>query len=135
MNIIDEGKFYKLIIDPMLKSQHKKILTHSIKNKKIIDIACGTGALSLQMASKAKFVMGIDLSESMISQARKTQQKNAITNVEFQKMDATDLKNFQDKEFDVATISMAIHQFPREIANQILMKMEYICILKAEKYY
>ena len=126
VNFIDEGKSYKFMIDPLLKHQHKKVLRHIDHNKKIIDVACGTGALALKLANQSTFITGIDMSESMIKMARSTQQKQGIENIKFMVMDATDLSVFQDDEFDIGLISMAIHQFPQEISIQILRAMKRI---------
>jgi len=109
-----------------MNPQHQKILQFIDNDSKILDIACGTGALALKMAKHAKFVTGIDLSEEMIKVAKATQDKSLITNTNFMEKNATELNCFQDKEFDISTISMAIHQFPVEIAKQILKQLNRI---------
>ena len=49
-----------------------------------------------------------------------------IRNVEFISMDANDLSRFNDKQYDYATISMAIHQFGLEEGMQILKELSRI---------
>ena len=41
------------------------------KDKKILDIGCGTGRHSLELGKRGYNVTGIDLSESMINQAKR----------------------------------------------------------------
>ncbi|MBN2281636.1 MAG: class I SAM-dependent methyltransferase [Candidatus Marinimicrobia bacterium] len=120
--VIDEGKSYQILIDPLLKHSHQKV-AHLIKEgSTVIDIACGTGALARQISTRARSITGIDLSASMIKQAKSLK----LANAECLVMDAKNLSQFPDQKFDYATISMAIHQFPRDLAKQILMEMKRI---------
>ncbi|HNR44743.1 MAG TPA: class I SAM-dependent methyltransferase [Methanofastidiosum sp.] len=71
------------------------------KSKKIIDIGCGTGRHSIELARRGYTVTGIDLSECMLEMA-KQKAKEAKVKVEFIKADARYLKF--EKEFDLALI-------------------------------
>ncbi len=124
--MIDEGRSYRFLIDPLLKHQHKKVLKHISPDSRVLDVACGTGALALKIAAKAQRVTGIDLSESMINLAKSTQQKSKISNAEFRVTDATNLSEFQDNEFDVGIMAMAVHQFPRPVAKRIVLEMKRV---------
>ena len=69
------------------------------KNKLILDVGCGTGRHSLELARRGYSVTGIDLSESMLEKARKTA---AIENlkIDFIKKDA---RNFYfETQFDLS---------------------------------
>ena len=79
--------------------------------KSILDIATGTGDLALQFSEKipgAK-VVGLDLSEGMLSVARKKAAK-ASMDVYFVKGDSEALP-FQDNSFDAITVSFGIRNF------------------------
>lgn len=69
------------------------------KATKILDIGCGTGRHSIELARRGYTVVGIDLSESLLKRAR---QKTAGLNlpVEFQHQDARNLPF--SHEFDLA---------------------------------
>jgi len=124
MHNLDEiGSIYKIFIDPILKPLRMEALQLVSENSKIIDIACGTGAFALEMSKKAHQVVGIDLSDSQIRTALKSQKKLKVSNVEFKIKDASDLSEFADKEFDLATISLALHQFPTQVALQIFKEI------------
>jgi len=71
----------------------------SNKSKRILDIGCGTGRHTIELAKRGYTVTGIDLSESQLSRARE-KANEAKVNVHLEKCDARDLKFIQ--EFDVA---------------------------------
>ena len=122
----ETGWFYRTFIDPLLKSG-RKLITNNIKTGEIVlDVACGTGALVFDLAEKVEKVVGIDLSESMLKAAQREQIKQEIDNIEFLTADATQLSAFRDKEFDVATLSMALHQFDPELHSPILNEMKRV---------
>jgi len=71
------------------------------KTKRIIDIGCGTGRHSIELAKRGYSVTGIDLSESQLKCAREKAAEAGI-NIKFERIDARLLK-FKN-EFDVALI-------------------------------
>lgn len=78
------------------------------KALKIIDIGCGTGRHSIELAKRGYSMTGIDLSESLLEKAREKAKQNAIQ-IDFLKHDARRLPF--DKQFDVA-IMMCEGGFP-----------------------
>ncbi|GAB5399173.1 MAG: bifunctional demethylmenaquinone methyltransferase/2-methoxy-6-polyprenyl-1,4-benzoquinol methylase UbiE [Aureisphaera sp.] len=79
--------------------------------KAVLDIATGTGDLALQFSKNipdAK-VVGLDLSEGMLSVARK-KATNSATDVTFVKGDSEALP-FEDNSFDAITVSFGIRNF------------------------
>ena len=93
----------------------KKVLATIIEHhpESILDIATGTGDLAIKFAEKtsATKIIGLDLSEGMLSIARKkvadTELKNTI---EFIKGDSEALP-FKDNMFDAITVSFGIRNF------------------------
>jgi demethylmenaquinone methyltransferase/2-methoxy-6-polyprenyl-1,4-benzoquinol methylase len=93
----------------------KKVLAIIIDHQpeSILDIATGTGDLAIKFAEKtsATKIIGLDLSEGMLSIARKkvadTELKNTI---EFIKGDSEALP-FKDNMFDAITVSFGIRNF------------------------
>lgn len=73
------------------------------KNKRLMDIGCGTGVLSVSFAKAGYEVIGIDLSESMltVAQSRSTEQNTDIT---FVCQSMTDIDGVSD--VDVAVIAI-----------------------------
>ena len=97
-----------------------------VPGEKVIDIACGTGALTLAMADHASHVTGIDLSEEMIITARRTARKRQSQNISFEMLDATDLSGYPDKSFDVAISSLAMHQFEPGTGVRVLREIKRV---------
>ncbi len=121
-----QGFFYQVFIDPLINGLRRSVASMILPDEKVIDVACGTGALSLAMARHAGHVTGIDLSEEMISTARRTAQKRQSSNVTFVLLDATDLSCYSDNSFDVAVSTLAMHQFDPETGVKVLMEMRRI---------
>jgi ubiquinone/menaquinone biosynthesis C-methylase UbiE len=116
----ESGTFYATFIDPVLKSMRKRIAHEIDTNSSVIDIACGTGAQVFEISKIAKRTVGVDLSGSMINYATKIGINKKLNNVEFFVADATNLSLFADNEFNIATMSLALHQFSPEIYTPIL---------------
>ena len=118
-----KGFFYRVFIDPLISGLRRRVASMILPGEKVIDIACGTGALSLAMTRSAGHVTGIDLSEDMITTARRTSQRRRVSNVSFSLLDATDLSCFPDLSFDVAVSTLAMHQFDPETGARVLGEM------------
>ena len=123
---MNQGEQYKNIIDPFLKKVHKVASLMIDEGSKAIDIACGNGTLAMKIAEHASDVTAIDLSDDMIDYAKIRAGAASMRNMEFILMDAKDLSRFEDKSFDYATISMAVHQFSLADAFVILKEMKRI---------
>ncbi len=118
-----KGIIYRLFIDPLLLGLRRSVAGHIRPGDRVLDVACGTGALSVTIASRAEHVTGIDLSEDMIITAIRTANRRGISNVSFEIRDASDLSCYRENEFDVAVTSMAVHQFDEDLAVKILSEM------------
>lgn len=64
----------------------------------VIDAYCGTGTISLFLAQKAKRVIGIEIVEPAVEDARKNAQANGITNAEFIAGDAAQIMPHLEKD-------------------------------------
>ena len=126
MGIPVQGYIYRLFIDPLLSQLHKHIVKNIEPLQRVIDIACGTGALSMAIAQKAQYVTGIDLSEDMIITARRGALKKRINNIRFEICDVSELSAYKDGQFDVAVTSMSIHQFNPDLAINVISSMKRI---------
>jgi len=124
MSIIDISSLYRIFIDPVLSPSHEIVKSIIGKNKKIIDIACGTGSLVFKLAPNAKYIIGIDLSVPMIKQAIKIRHKLSFNNTKFLVHDALKLDSVIKEKYNYATLSMAVHQFPMETGLNILNKLK-----------
>ena len=119
-----KGFIYRIFIDPLIKGLRRSVTSLIIPGEKVIDIACGTGALSIAMARIASNIIGIDLSEDMIATARSISRKRHISNISFELLDATDLSCYTDNNFDLAVSSLAMHQFDPETGERVLREIK-----------
>lgn len=121
-----KGLVYQVLIDPILRRLYNSVLANIDDGSRVLDVACGTGSMSLAIADKAITVTGIDLDPDMIVTARRAAVRKKISNVNFELHDASDLSMYADNEFDVACTSMSIHQFEVSLAVEILNEMKRI---------
>lgn len=117
---------YTALIDPLLSGIRKTVLEAVDPSSTVLDVACGPGTLSLAMAQKANHVTGIDLDEKLILYAAEAAGKKGLWNASFVMQDASDLSVYIDKKYDIAVTTMAVHQFPEELAIKILREMKRI---------
>ncbi len=80
----------------------------SIQNKKVLELACGTGLISNHVADVSKAYIATDFSENMLIQAQK---KKSTEKLHYMRADASALP-FEKKSFDVVIISNALHIIP-----------------------
>ncbi len=81
-------------------------LLGDVKNKVILDIGCGDGAMDSVLAKLgAKSVLGVDISSLLIEKAVA---ENNHPNIKFMKLDVKQLSNLENK-FDIIISSLAFH--------------------------
>nr|WP_319998838.1 class I SAM-dependent methyltransferase [uncultured Draconibacterium sp.] len=124
--MLETGFVYSTIIDPLLKNFRKRVALEIQKDETVIDIACGTGAQLIELARRAKSVTGVDLSPSMVRYATNRAEAKNIENALFVVGDATDLSMFYQHKFDVAILSMALHQFEPGLHKIILAEAKKV---------
>jgi ubiquinone/menaquinone biosynthesis C-methylase UbiE len=82
--------------------------------QKVLDVACGTGLVTLRAASKVAphgEVLGTDISEEMVATAYGIARAKGITNAAFQRMDAEELA-LDSASFDVALCALGLMYVP-----------------------
>ncbi|QKJ23196.1 class I SAM-dependent methyltransferase [Poseidonibacter lekithochrous] len=77
---------------------------------KVLDIACGTGIVTCEFAKHAKEVIGLDITEGMLNQARKLQKEKELNNINFRNSNVEVLP-FEDNSFDIVFTRYSFHHF------------------------
>ena len=84
---------------------------------RVLDAGTGTGFAALQAARQIGAhgrVVGVDISQGMLSEARAEAAASHLTNVEFIQCDAASLAQFADSAFDVVTAATSLIYIPVE---------------------
>ena len=89
---------------------------------RVLDVACGTGVNFRYLPDDVDLV-GIDLSEAMLSRAREQAMELGI-DADLQQADASDLP-FPDDSFDAVVSSLSTCTFPEPVA--VLREMDRVC--------
>ena len=96
-------------------AQQKLLQLANIKSgEKIIDIACGTGLVSLpaaELAGEKGFVLANDISDKMVETAAAIAKERNLFNISFQRMDAEDL-DVEDGSYNIALCALGLMYFP-----------------------
>jgi 2-polyprenyl-3-methyl-5-hydroxy-6-metoxy-1,4-benzoquinol methylase len=89
---------------------HKFFVDNVSENDTVLDIGCGNGALTYDVAKKAKEVVGIDLNEQNITTAKN---KFSRENIEYIHGDA--LTELPNEKFDVILLSNVLEHIDKRI--------------------
>jgi len=120
------GEVYHLLYDRPLAEARKVVVDIVPKGSSVLDIACGTGELCFELASRKNCqVVGIDLSRRMIDFARK---RNPGAQVRFEHGDGINLAKFVPDTFDFTTILFLLHEVPR--AEQVAVLNEALRVAR-----
>jgi len=109
------SKYYDFALFPALYRMRKTIANYIKKYEaqKVIDLCCGTGnQLKYLKNTGLKQAVGVDIDPSMLAVAHKN-------NLNCQLQDATQT-TFQDSEFDLAIVTLALHEKNKETAKAIV---------------
>jgi ubiquinone/menaquinone biosynthesis C-methylase UbiE len=90
----------------------------------VLDVACGPGRLTLDLAPHVRSITGLDLTPGMLDQARAALAESGLDNVTFQKGDAMAMP-FSEASFSIVVSSAAFHHF--EAPDRVLAEMARVC--------
>ena len=92
----------RMMNSPALRTINQNAGKYFKPTDKILDIGCGPGDITFEMARKTQEVYATDISEGMIGVAKQKAIIKNITNIHFIQTDLFDMK-FQSGSFDVIT--------------------------------
>ncbi|MCX6329960.1 MAG: bifunctional demethylmenaquinone methyltransferase/2-methoxy-6-polyprenyl-1,4-benzoquinol methylase UbiE, partial [Bacteroidia bacterium] len=100
-------------IDRIWRKKAIKVISETHKNSKVLDVACGTGDLSIAaLKLDPEYVTGIDISQKMIDLGREKIKRRVISDrIELIKGDSEKIP-FDDNSFDVAMAAFGVRNFP-----------------------
>ena len=102
---------YDRFMDRRVKSYGtllEKLIQEISAGSIVLEVAAGTGVVSLKLAEKAGHVYALDLSQAMVTEAKKKAEGKNLENIEFLVDDAYELP-FESGKFDAVICSNALH--------------------------
>lgn len=99
----EQTKFYSKYSDKSREAFYKQI-NFSLKNKKLLDVGCGSGKDLSYFKKKGAVVYGIDASKKMIEIAKKN--NSSLINLSVQEAEKT---NFKNNFFDIIISRYTLH--------------------------
>jgi len=67
----------------------------------VLDLGCGDGTTALPAARLGANVLGVDIARNLVEAGNKRAKDEGLTNCKFQEGDASDLRDLQDRTFDL----------------------------------
>jgi ubiquinone/menaquinone biosynthesis C-methylase UbiE len=128
-----QNAYEEMTREGLWASEEKLLKKYFKKNSRILDIGCGSGRTTFDLARLGYNVVGIDLTPAMIKTAKKLSEEFNI-NIDFKVGNAIKL-NFDDKSFDNALFSFnGWDQIPMA-RNRLLALKETRRVLKPGGYF
>ncbi len=91
----------------------------------VLDVACGSGIISCELAKVVSHVTGIDLTPAMIEQAKKLQQEKQLENINWKIGDVSNLLPFDDNSFSLVVTRYSFHHMLKP--KKVLEEMKRVC--------
>ncbi len=95
-----------------LDTMYSQLVSHIEKGYNVLDIGCGTGALSIKAAQKGAIVKGIDVNPSMLLIAQKKASALGLS-VEFVEMGVAELET-EHKPYDVVMSGLCFSELTED---------------------
>jgi ubiquinone/menaquinone biosynthesis C-methylase UbiE len=107
-----------------LDKVYDRLTSHLKKDQKVLDLGCGTGALTLRAAQKGAKVKGIDINPQMLEIAQKQAiKKNLLQNIILSEMGVAELGNEKSKSYDIVMSGLC---FSELTASELIFTLKEI---------
>jgi 23S rRNA (uracil1939-C5)-methyltransferase len=118
---ISANSFFQTNTRSALKLYEKaKAFARLTGSESVVDLYCGTGTISIFMADQAREVVGIDVVESAIQDARRNCERNRVTNCRFRCGDVRKLLPDLDVRPDVLIIDPPRDGMHKDVVAQVM---------------
>jgi ubiquinone/menaquinone biosynthesis C-methylase UbiE len=107
----------------------KRLITLSDVSKKdtVLDVACGSGLVSCELAKVAHHITGIDITPAMIEQANLLKQQKNLNNIKYEIGDVSHLP-YDDASFSLVVTRYSFHHLVE--SSSVLSEMKRVCMRK-----
>lgn len=92
------------------------------KGLSVLDLGCGDGTTALPAARLGANVLGVDIARNLVEAGKKRAKDEGLTNCTFQEGDASELRDLQDRTFDlvVSVFGAMFAPKPFEVAKEMV---------------
>jgi demethylmenaquinone methyltransferase/2-methoxy-6-polyprenyl-1,4-benzoquinol methylase len=97
-----------------LHTVYDRLVSHIKKGDNILDIGCGTGALTIKAAQKGAHVKGIDVNPGMLEIAQKRVDELHLEHVEFCERGVAELGNENPASYDVVVSGLCFSELTED---------------------
>jgi ubiquinone/menaquinone biosynthesis C-methylase UbiE len=111
----------KYAIEPLVT------LSNVSKKDTVLDVACGLGLVSCELAKVAHHIIGIDITPAMIEQANLLRQEKNLCNIKYEIGDVTHLP-YYDASFSIVFTRYSFHHLVDP--SLVLNEMKRVCMRK-----
>lgn len=129
--------WYDGVVEDDNSYQKKVILPNLIriieinKDERILDLACGQGFFSIELAKSGARVVGVDIGRSLVEIAKKKSEENGI-NVKFLVSPSDDLSELPSSNFEKVVIVLALQNI--EKMNETLSEVSRVLVPRGNLY-
>ena len=122
-----KAKSYDKVVSKFFPKIYETILVNLIQDvshsEKVLEVAAGTGILSIQMSGHVSHITAIDIAPEMLKIAKEKSLRLQKNNIDFQVGDICSLK-FDNKSFDIVVASNVLHLLHKpELALQEIRRV------------
>jgi SAM-dependent methyltransferase len=92
------------------------------KGTRVLDVGCGDGTTALPAAKLGANVLGVDIAANLVAAGNRRAAEQGLKNLKFQEGDACDLKDLDDKSFDlvVSIFGAMFAPKPMDVAKSLV---------------
>ena len=110
-----------------LDRAYDRLTSHVNKGQRVLDIGCGTGALTIRAALKGAAVKGFDVNPQMLEIAQKrTTEANLTKNIELFEMGIAELDNEASESYDTVMSGLCFSELSEDELNYALKEIKRI---------
>jgi len=110
-----------------LDKAYDRLTSHIKEGQRVLDLGCGTGALTLRAARKGAKVRGIDVNPQMLNLAqKKVEEANLAPKVELCEMGVAELGDEKSESYDVVMGGLCFSELTEDELIYALKKVKII---------
>lgn len=114
----------RLLTFGRLEQAYDRLAAHIKPGQQVLDLGCGTGALTLRAARKGAFVTAIDVNPGMLDVARKRVAETSLgERVQFAEKGVAELETEPSEYYDVVTAGLLFSELSGDEINFTLQQI------------